>query len=195
MNADAIARAICAAAKETGVDPIDLALGNDRSRGFPTEQGYRVSRARAYAGRALDRVFNHPVINVARPVIARLIGVNKPSYNAFFPSLDGRPTPWWDDKAYQRVVLAIEAGLVWAPLFRAPAGTPKPLAPKPVAGLAEDGGYRPPPDTIKKVLEDDARDKRFSERYVPVGPPIKKDDDFLRRAVENTVRMTPPPED
>lgn len=201
MNADDIARAICAAAKETGADPIDLALGNDRTAGYPQASMLKVSRARAYAGRALVKVFD----NVARPTIARLIGVSRPSQGSFFSSLDGRPTPWWFEDVFGRVVSAVEAGRVRPEPETAPAAarSPEP-APQPEwvispgqrfrgygrqpIGTLERDGFRPAPGTAEAVLRDD------KDHYVSVGPPIKQDD-FLRRAVENTAKMTPPPED
>ena len=208
MTADVVARAIVAAARETGADPLAMASGVDhQTYGYPVKDKLRVSRARAYAGRALDRVFNQPEVTVARPVIAKLIGANKPSCGSFFSTLDGRTLPWWDKAAYQRVISAIEAGWVRPRPSSAPAATPEPpvissnhrfsgVATKPHIGTLDDGGFRPAPDTIKRVLQDDEADKRFLAPYVPVGRPVlKKDDDFLRRAVENTAKMTPPPEE
>lgn len=193
ITANDVARAIVAGAKETGADPIDAALGNDRAPGCYFLRAQKISRARAYAGRALDRFFNHPVVTVARPLIAKLIGVNKPSYGSFFGSLDARPLPWWSPEAYQRVISAVEAGLVRQQSISAPVVTP---SPKRSIGTLENGGFRPAPGTYEKVLDADKSESRFSGPYVPVGRPApRKEDDFLRRAVENTQKMTPPPED
>ena len=73
-----IAVAIVAAAKETGANPVGVATGTELTRGFPPTDAMKISRARAYAGRAIDRVFNRPEIAIARSDIARLIGTNKP---------------------------------------------------------------------------------------------------------------------
>lgn len=176
MNANDIARAIVSGAKETGANPIDLALGNDLSRGYPVDKKLMVSRARAYAGRALERVFS----NIARPVIAKLIGVNKPSWTSFFSGLDGRTLPWWDEAAFGRVLLAVEAGRLQPEPSSAPAAIPE-----------------PPVISTGQRFRGLAPDKRFSEPYVPVGRPVPstKYDDMLRRAVENTQKLTPPPEE
>lgn len=210
-----IAVAIVAACRETGAQPEAVVLGAEREHGgFPIRDA--VFRARAYAGRALDRVFNRPTIAIARPEIARMIGVNKPSWGSFFSAIDGRKLSWWDEDAFTRVVDAVmdcEPQDLPNPLqsspeplqsppetVRKPAQVlkatqqrvPDPAKPKTPIGTLDRGGFRPAPDTVKRVLEDDKR----SGPYVPVGRPLfKKDDDFLRRAVENTAKMTPPPED
>lgn len=203
MNADMIAHAIVAGAKETGADPIDVALGNDRSPGYSEDSKLLVRRARAYAGRALDHILNLPDPRVPRPVIAKLVGVNKPSYTSYFGSLDCRTLSWWSDDAYGRVISAVADAWVRATPIRAPVAKPKPpvISPgqrfrhmpptKEQIGVLERSGFRPAPEIVKGVVEDDKR----SRGYVPVGPPIKKGDDFLRRAVENTQKLTPPPED
>lgn len=202
MNADDIARAIVAGSKETGADPLDVALGNERSGGCPIPKMQQISRARAYAGKALAAVFR----TVPRPVVAKLIGVNRPSHGSFFTSLDARPTPWWSENAYGRVLAEVEAGCagrIQKPALRPPQAAPPPLkmgplppVPAPPIGVLEKDGFRPAPDTIKKVLRDDASEKRFAAPYVPIGRPVaRKDDDFLRQAVLNTVKMTPPAED
>lgn len=216
-----IAVAIVAACRETGAQPEAVVLGAEREHGgFPIRDA--IFRARAYAGRAIDRVFNRPTIAIARPDISRLIGVNKPSWSAFFPSIDGRQLSWWDEDAFKRVVDAVmdceppeeqiktggaetvqsspqtiekppetvqrPAAPKTAPVLR----VPDPAKPKTPIGTLDRAGFRPVPDTVKRVLEDDKR----SGSYVPVGRPLfKKDDDFLRRAVENTQKLTPPPED
>lgn len=215
-----IAIAVVAASRETGAMPEEVVLGAEREHGgFPKRDA--IFRARAYAGRAIDRVFNRPTIAIARPEISRLIGVNKPSWFSFFPSIDGRPLPWWDEEAFTRVVDAVTdcdppEDQVYKTADRVEKKPPqveetvtKPAAPKtaPVQqrvpdpkpktpiGTLERGGFRPAPGTYEKVLADD-KANRASSPYVPVGRPvIRKDDDFLRRAVENTAKMTPPPED
>lgn len=228
-TAHEIAVAIVAAAKETGAAPIDVVLGAEREHGG-IEKRDAIFRTRAYAGRAIDRVFNRPTMAIARPEIARRIGVNKPSWGSFFSAIDGRQLSWWDEGAFKRVVDALmdcespEEQIKRAQVpdggdpvqsfpkpLQSPPQTvqkpdqvlkaarqqrvPDPVKPKAPIGALERGGFRPAPFTYEKVLEDDRADKA-SASYVPVGrPPIKKDDDFLRRAVENTQKLTLPPEE
>lgn len=190
MHADAIARAIVAASKETGADPLDVASGNERSGGYSIQGMRRVSRARAYAGCALDRVFNKSEVTIARPVIARLIGVNKPSQACYLSALDGRPLPWFSGDVLGRVISAIEAGLVRPEPKIEPVATPEP--PKPVQSSTYP--VQSPPKTIQRP-EPRRLLSATSGPYVPVGRPPRKDDDFLRQAVLNTQKLTPPPED
>lgn len=225
-----ISVAIVAACKETGAHPLDVANGAEREHGYPVSDSVKISRARAYAGRAIDRVFNRPEIAIARPDIARFIGVNRPSWAAYFSGLDGRPLSWWNEDTFKRVVDAVmdceppedqikaasdpvqsSPQTVQSPPQTVQKPAPPPVKPpvqqrvpdpvRPPArtttpiGTLEPGGYRPAPGTYEKVLQSDKAEKQFSGAYVPVGrPAAKKNDDFLRRAVENTARMTPPPE-
>lgn len=233
--------AVVAACRITGADPLDVLTGGERVGGCPIPKMQATSRARAYAARAIDKVFNRPDIVIARPVIARLVGVNKPSLTSYFGSLEARPLPWWSDTAFKSVVetlmaydapeetqAAVEepapqvekpADPVQSPAHpvqskpkpvQKPAPPPlkigplppvpsSPAAPKvkPPIGALERGGFRPAPGTAERVLQDDKADKRIAAAaYVPVGrPAMGKVDDFLRQAVLNTQKMTPPPED
>lgn len=100
-----IAAAIIAAARETGANPEEVVMGV--VPGASVETMHATSRARAYAGRALDRVFNRMQIVVPRPKIALWIGATKQSAGSFFTSLDGRPLSWWSDEVFNRVVNAV----------------------------------------------------------------------------------------
>lgn len=106
-SADEIAAAIVAACRETGASPLDVATGAERERGCPIPKSQAISRARAYAGRAIDKVFNRPTVAIERPEIARRIGVNRPSLSSFFASLDGRPLTWWSEDVFKRVINAV----------------------------------------------------------------------------------------
>lgn len=105
-TAHEVAVAIVAASKELGADPIETLTFLPESN-YERDRRQRASRARAYAARAIDKVFNRPTVVVPRPVIARMIGASKVSQGAYFAALDGRPLPWWDDAVLKRVVDAV----------------------------------------------------------------------------------------
>lgn len=101
-NADDVARAIVAACRETGEDPIKCA----------TEEWH--IRARHYAMHALLHTFP----DLQRFAAARLVGCpgsapgfwNKSWHQVAKPHHSGRShsAKWWDEDAYGRVIAAIE---------------------------------------------------------------------------------------
>lgn len=100
-TADDVARAIVAAARETGEDPIGCIRG---------EMG---QRCRHYAMHALVHVFG----DMPRDTAAQLVGCpGKPRYfwnnswgQVVKPNWNGRPKAnWWDAAALSRVIKAIE---------------------------------------------------------------------------------------
>lgn len=113
-TADQVARAIVAAARETGEDPIACASGKATHTGQGLKVTDRVSRAircRHYAMHALVRAFP----GLPRETYARLVGCpGKP--DKFFDNSkmnvlpmkgSDRAAKWWNEAAYQRVVEAI----------------------------------------------------------------------------------------
>ncbi len=218
-----VAVAIVAACRETGADPIEVATGGERRNGVQAQKLQAITRARAYAGRAIDKVFNRVERGVQRPSIARMVGANKPSWFSFFSSLDARPLSWWDDEAFKRVVdavMACEPEPTQEVLYTPPANVSRvevavattvapykhgPLPPpKPLAMRIDRGGLRPASDAIRKVLEDDADDRPVFDRgsladsrpprwSLPTGKRQMEED--LAQAVRNTAAKTPPPEE
>lgn len=104
-TADEVARAIVAAARETGEDPIACASGR-------VDQ-----RCRHYAMHALAHVFQ----GIGVESVARMVGVTgKPQvyWSRFFNNVvrppkgqkGGHIARWWNDAAYDRVIRAIEDG-------------------------------------------------------------------------------------
>lgn len=96
-----IAAAIVAAAKETGANPEAVALGARGNRYHPD-----ILRARAYAALALRACFE----DFGKQSIARMVGAS--SWTTYIATLDEQMAcgflDWWDDKAFMRVVEAIE---------------------------------------------------------------------------------------
>lgn len=105
-DADAVARAVVAACRETGADPEAVMAGERAGHGWSRDDIWPVSRARAYAAWALVCVFTH----CERRVIGRLVGSNSPS--ALICNIDynlrNRKFKWWNDGAFRRVVAAIK---------------------------------------------------------------------------------------
>lgn len=176
-TSDEVATAIIAACRETGAAPEDVVTGAEREAGVAIDKAQAISRARAYAGFALDKVFNRPTVEIPRSDIARLIGVNKPTWGAFFSSLEQRKAAtirWWDDDALKRVVDAVmecEPGPRRSsapkpaqniteniPARRKPTPYKHGPLPAPKASLDHSGGFRPAPGTYEKALAEDADD-------------------------------------
>lgn len=215
-TADDVARAIVAACKETGDDPIRTAEG-----GLGTSRA--TNRARHYAMHALLHVFQ----GLGREMAARLVGcpgsprqfwsaswhqIVKPRVGGL-----GHAANWFDDDAYARVIAAIEGVMrddVEEELepepepYRPPAGTVEKVLkddavdkpkPAPRLGTLEGArGYRPPPGTIEDVLKDDRpvieRGGKFARKIdegssLMPGPKRSLYDD-LAQAVRNTAKMT-----
>lgn len=102
-TADEVARAIVAAARETGADPIELASGARGNRHHPD-----ILRARAYAAVALRSQFS----DVDWKTIARVVGVWTPATAySYLKTLDEQRErgylDWWSVEAYDRVIQAI----------------------------------------------------------------------------------------
>lgn len=212
-TADEFAVAIIAACRETGADPVDVVTGAEREHGCPIEKSHAISRARLYAGRAIDKVFNRPDVAIARPVIARLVGVNKPSWESFFSSADIRlraaTIRWWDEAALKRVVDAVmdfEPSEDAPPVkLDGPSVSPEPRSdnrtvekvnqPPPYKGP----GYRGPADLMRQVLEDDDDRPIFDRgslggRKPPKPPAVKSKREMmedLAQAVRNTAARSP----
>lgn len=104
ITADHVARAVVAAARETGADPVAVASGENPSA---KTQDYSVSRARAYAATALATIFT----SVPNMRIARLCGVSKAYAQVYFNTLRtnrrGNATTWWRDDVLSRVIDAV----------------------------------------------------------------------------------------
>lgn len=102
-TADEVARAIVAAARETGACPVAIAEGERGNRYHP-----EVLRCRAYAAIALRSQFEdaHPTS------IAHMVGVwTTATAYSYLKTLDEQRARgllnWWDDAAFMRVVAAI----------------------------------------------------------------------------------------
>lgn len=209
LTADHVARAIVAACRETGDDPIRTAIGELGTQ-RPT------NRARHYAMHALLHVFP----DLLRFTAARLVGCpgsEKQFWNSSWHQIVkprasglGHVANWFDDEAFGRIIDAIglkpesdplshveieEEEKVEPPPFRVPVPCPAPGRPP----------YRPLPDTAAKTLEDDDDgDDRpvFDKGHIAVqrqaGPPVRPSKramyDDLRAAVVNTQKLTPPPD-
>lgn len=107
-TADTIAVAIIAAAKETGADPIDVAVGVLATAGIHSGK-IAVSRARAYAALALRAVLD----NVPSKSIATWVASGSPA--VYIGSIDfqirNKQLKWWDNNAFMRVVEAVESAV------------------------------------------------------------------------------------
>lgn len=152
-TADDVARAIVAASKETGADPIAVAKGeNDNLRGRHVDgaRPYPISRARAYAAKALAAVFTA----CWRTRIAGMVGTRGLSRQSYFSALDQRikdpaGPAWWDVAILGRVIEAIEQN---HDLLKRRMEIEKAKAPEYRAAPPE---YRPPAGTAARVLADD----------------------------------------
>lgn len=108
-TANEVAKVIVAAARETGADPISVARGASKM-GRAREEWFTISRARAYAGVAIEQRFPE----LSRPKIAALIGVGPgASRESYFPALEQRRShgilKWWNPDALARIVAALGA--------------------------------------------------------------------------------------
>jgi hypothetical protein len=229
-SSDDVARAIIAACRETGDDPARTVTG-EALPGQPT------NRARHYAMHALLHVFP----DLERHAAARLVGCpGKPAafWNASYHQVikpragaAGHVAGWFNDRVYERVIAAVEAGLtlsrstgsetavesqespaepqptIWSepdharqPVVRLPAKPARNL------GTLEPGGCRPPPGTIADILRDELDERPVIDRNgrhreykkpTPWQALAGKSQlmDELRKAVENTAKMTPPKND
>lgn len=180
ITADVIARAIVAACRETGEDPIKVSTGTPRLR------------ARHYAMHALARAY--PDVKKVRIVV--MCGApGKPDLfwaNSLGQTVDR--AAWWDKRALQRVVDAVfdEAGKTDEPIdvpAVLPARTPEPPAP------TRDAEPPPAPRPSRAVPQ-----RPNFATFTPASgrPPLhtrpaekRALQDMLRAAVENTARMTP----
>ena len=101
-----VARAIVAACKETGADPVAVASGERNRAG--TRWDFKISRARNYAAYALRETHK----GCGTTAIARMVGAGSPS--SYLAVLDHNirngKAPWWDAAAVKRVIAAIRAG-------------------------------------------------------------------------------------
>jgi hypothetical protein len=219
ISADDVAIAIIAACRETGGDPVACASGAGINVGG-AKYANQIStcRARHYALHALLHVFP----GAEREKVCALVGAMGSPKSFWNNSLNQVIKPagnrrhvalWWNDKAYDRVIRAVEAGrgndadgvpLPAAtapeppPPYRPPAGTVEKVlaaSPRPERlGTLDRSGYRPPPDAIRKILDDDEPvfDRgSFSERKARDPVPRGKADlaRELREAAANTARM------
>ena len=129
-TADDVARAIVAACRETGADPLQVASGGYVRKG--THQAHCISRARGYAAWALDDLFE-----IGSPACSRLVGIQqKSSAEEFLATLRHRiimnEAKWFDAAALDRVKTAIIAGIRVAdlpPLTLKSAPAPRRVAP------------------------------------------------------------------
>lgn len=188
-TAHQIAVAIVAASRETGADPVGVIRGVERDPGKSVAEKQAITRARAYAARAMDRVFNRPEIAIRRSAIARYVGANKPSWESYFATLDCRPLGWWSNETFKRVVDAVMDCEPPQEQFAETAQAPtqaNPPNPPPASSMAqrlnrnvardperrspigtlEAGGFRPAPGTYEKVLRDDRPPRTNLDRFV-----------------------------
>lgn len=210
MTADDVARAIVAACRETGADPIQVADGTGPDGRPPTEY-VKIAHARILAAFSLNEAFGR---YGSKSMIARAVGVRRfSSAGAFFSLYEQKKAKgeleWMTREVMDRVIAAIDAPTPVvhpAPFKDGPLPPPKPAlpsvapAPKYPGGKLEAEGYRYPPDTIERVLEDDDdAGPVFDRGHIPSGtkawePPRDSKRALLdeaRRAVENTAKMTP----
>lgn len=179
-TADHIARAIVAAARETGANPLSVASGELDAQGGRAFDGWIRSRARAYAGEALRRLFK----DRSMTDLARFVGVSKQVAGAYFSSLDQRRqrpagTPWWDDAALARVMAAVDV--------EEPDTTPRTSSPH-----YYEPKKRPEPKPEPFMIDEMTGRRRLTAGYPArpgAGSMQEKGDDFLRRAVENTAKL------
>lgn len=169
-SSDDVAVAIVAACRETGEDPIICA---SRETGN--------IRARHYAMHALCHVF----AGLTPAEAARAVGCvgNPGTVFAVSKVKCFRAAGWWNERAYCRIVFAIQEGKV------PPPEPPPYFPPEPPArdiGTLEAEGYRPPPETIKKVIEDDA------DRRPSLAPGKRALYKMLGDAVRNTAKLQKP---
>lgn len=170
-SADQIACAIIAACRETGEDPF-VVTGERRPQ----------SRARHYAFQALKVVFPLAI----RERLAFMCGCSgNPKYYAVNssngmqrfvagPHKGERIHRFWDEDVFARVIAAVKG------------------APIPEALINEEQQDLPVPRTPIKLS---ASVGSIVEPTRPAASPGKRKlEDMLRAAVENTQRMTPPPE-
>jgi hypothetical protein len=179
--ADKVAVAIVAAAREVGGDgwqqvAFDVAGGKTVLGG-----GDPVTRARYYAGHALNLMTDLPKSVIARAVGSRFA-------DSFFGNVKmARERAWWDDAIVDRVTQAIFAvpeeerpeiesepePAVSIPVDLAEGIVLPQLPPRPVSSLNTCATAAPTPRPA-------------------VTPGKRSALDLLRQAVENTQRMTPP---
>jgi hypothetical protein len=161
VNADAVAAAIVAASRETGADPLRVASGQRDLVREP--MAHETSRARAYAALALREWFpTHQAMS-----IARVVGSQSPQVYLSVLQRRKRTFKWWDEAAFWRVLGAVEQA------ERSHGGSEPAEAeslPTPAPGPPDSPPAPIPPRPLtpgkRNLLED------------------------LRRAVENTARMT-----
>ena len=95
ITANIVARAIVAACRETGEEPIAMV------------EGRSLGRARHYAMHALAHCFPE----AQRSILARVVGCKRNPASFFVTSLtkiQAKNMPWWDEVAYARVINAVE---------------------------------------------------------------------------------------
>lgn len=157
-TADDVARAIVAAARETGENPIDCAMKVRSSR----VSGRKGMYCRHYAMHALAELFP----SIDKGVLASFVGPPIQAKAFWYSSLEyiyrpmvlnrsRRRARWWDESAFERIIAVVRAGM---DLPRAPA--PTPLKP-PDARLTWNPGRDPdfdrdakPPIVLRKTPSD-----------------------------------------
>lgn len=107
-TADEVAVAIVTAARLLGADPIEAITGEPKTT-YNRNRRLLATRARAYAARAIDKVFNGRHVYVARPAIARIVGVSPSSVNCYFPSMSALKKSWWVESIFVATVDALIA--------------------------------------------------------------------------------------
>lgn len=215
-TADDVAIAIVAACRETGDDPIDTAnggLGINRSTNRARHYAlHALIHVFPKANRTdLCRLVGCP----GKPGVFW----NASWHQVVKPRSPGsllHMASWFDDTAYDRVIRAIEADMTRRavapppkpqpepPPYRPPPGTvAKVLADEPPRagklGRLEPNGYRPPAGALDAILDDDRPvmdASGFAERRHRSWEETKQAsksglEEELRRAVENTAKMTP----
>jgi hypothetical protein len=181
-TADQIARAIVAASRECGVDPLAVARG-DMDRQHGQFVGYMTGRARHYAAEALRRQFK----NVPMTEIAMWCGVrNRSSIKAYFSAKDQARASgklvWWDEAVVVRVIEAIGTDSI----DTAPRQSSPHFYYEPVRAVRRE------PEPAAVVIDEMTGKRRLSavgSGFVTAGLPAPRRDEFLRQAVENTARM------
>lgn len=190
ITADHIARAIVAACRETGENPLDT-----------IESGRAMVRARHYAMHALAHCF--PLAD--RRGLARMVGCTGSPGTVWSMSLrvirgaNGKSAHWWDEHAYCRVVLAIieESKKSTAKVVEKIDTPPLKLGPLPPARKKEEvqparlepTGFRPASDTYERELGGGHRRDYLEEGLDRRAREKIECRDILAEAAANTAKL------
>jgi len=120
MTAEDVACALVAASKETGADPVVVAMGVTNIGGGKGGD-FSIAHARAYAALALAQVFPES----GNDKVSRAVGAKSGAYVRQIEAQLGRSNlAWWDCEAFARVREALRQRLAFAKIVDAPAEAP-----------------------------------------------------------------------